>query len=285
MPKPFDATLKDLGREYPRGFITLFDGPTTQPLTLLNVDLSTVTVAADFIIGLGEPLAEILHIDFQSSAAAYKHFDILVYQSLLLARYHVPVHSMVILLRPQAAHSNMDGTIRYTIRPGRGKMEFGYEVMPLWQQPAELLLAGDLGIVPLAPLGELPARLPLEEGMADVIQRVIERVVQEATPEQAAKLLAATFVLSGLRLEPEVARQLFRGARAMRESTTYMAIIDEGRETEVKRLIFLQGEDRFGPADEASRARINAMTDLDRLEALARRLLNVASWSELLQLP
>src|SRR5947209_6416045 len=43
----FDATLKDMGRDSPGGFVAAFDRPPTGPVTLLNVDLSTVTTAAD----------------------------------------------------------------------------------------------------------------------------------------------------------------------------------------------------------------------------------------------
>jgi hypothetical protein len=32
---------------------------------LLNVDLSTVTASADLILGLGEPLEEIIQLDFE----------------------------------------------------------------------------------------------------------------------------------------------------------------------------------------------------------------------------
>src|SRR5581483_11790265 len=100
------------------------DQPPAGRLRLLNVDLSTVTTAADLIIGVGDPLAEVIHLDFQSSAAAWKHADILVYNALIHASYHVPVHSIVILLRPQAAHSNLNGVVSYSARSGRGKMDF-----------------------------------------------------------------------------------------------------------------------------------------------------------------
>jgi hypothetical protein len=62
----FDATLKDMGRDSPRGFLAAFDRPPTVPIKLLNVDLSTVTMAGDLILGLGEPLTEIVQLDFQS---------------------------------------------------------------------------------------------------------------------------------------------------------------------------------------------------------------------------
>ncbi len=105
MSLPFDATLKDLAQVSPRGLLAAFDAPTTLPVSLLNVDWSTVTTATDLVFGLGEPLQEIIHLDFQSGASATKHVDILVYHALLHRQYLVPVHSIVFLLRPQAAHA------------------------------------------------------------------------------------------------------------------------------------------------------------------------------------
>src|SRR5438477_6675376 len=113
MAMTFDATLKDMGRDSPQGFLAAFDRSPTLPVKLLNVDLSTVTTAADLILGLGDPLQEIIQLDFQSSAAAWKHADAMVYNTLLFAHYHVPVHSVVVLLRPEAAHSNLNGVIHY----------------------------------------------------------------------------------------------------------------------------------------------------------------------------
>src|SRR6516164_5908412 len=168
MPLPFEATLKDLGRDYPRDVLATFDRPPTLPVSLLNVDLSTVTTAADLVVGLGQPLEEIVHIDFQASASATKHADVLVYNALLHRHYLVPVHSIVVLLRPQAAHTNLSGAVRYAARPGRGKMDFGYERIPLWEQPADSLLAAELGALPLALLGRLPEGMPVEEALTGV---------------------------------------------------------------------------------------------------------------------
>src|SRR4051794_7598540 len=180
MAMTFDATLKDMGRESPQGFLAAFDRPPTLPVKLLNVDLSTVTTAADLILGLGDPLQEIVHQDFQSSAAAWKHADVMVYNALLHAHYHVPIHTVVIQLRPAAAHANMNGVIRYAPRPGRGSMEFSYEIVRLWERPAEELLAADLGVAPLAMLGSLPESLSLGDGLSAVAQRVVERLTSEA---------------------------------------------------------------------------------------------------------
>src|SRR5437763_7034597 len=144
MAMTFDATLKDMGRDSPQGLLATFDRPPSVPLKLLNVDLSTVTTAADLVIGLGEPLQEIIHVDFQSGAAAWKHADLLVYNALVYRYYHVPVHTIIVLLRPEAAHANTHGAVAYSPRPGRGKMDFSYEIVRLWERPAEDLLAADL---------------------------------------------------------------------------------------------------------------------------------------------
>jgi hypothetical protein len=285
MGMTFDATLKDMGRENPRGFLATFDQPPTLPTRLLNVDLSTVTTAADLLIGLGDPLVEVVHLDFQSSAAAWKHADILAYNALVFTQYHVPVHSIVVLLRPEAAHGNMTGSIRYAPRPGRGSMDFSYEVVPLWKRPAAELLAGDLGLVPLAMLGELPAGMALEEGLASVAQQIARRLEQEADPARAKKLLTDAYLLTGLRVRRAVAAQIFRGVRAMQESDTYLAIIDEGREKQAKADLLYLGEERFGPADDAIRAKLNAITDLERLDRQIKRLLKASSWQDLLDTP
>jgi len=147
---------------------------------------------------------------------------------------------------------------------------------------AEQLLLGDLGTVPLATLCKLP--VDSEAGLAQVVQNVVERLLAEAPPDQARRLLTAAFVLTGLRVPREKARQLFRGVEAMQESDTYMAIIDEGRELEVKKIIVWQGEKRFGPIGDDKRAILTAIVDVERLEKMVRSLHDLESWEELLDL-
>jgi len=282
----FDATLKDLARDGPEDFLIAFDKRPDGPVALLNVDLSTVSRAADFVVGIGDPRKEVTHIDFQASADADKHRDVLVYNALLHQKLRVPVHSIVVLLRPQATHYNLTGTVAYEPRPGRGKMNFGYEIVPLWERPAAQLLAGPLGTLPLAPLGQLPEGASLEEGLATVIQRLVERVWSEATPEKAKLLLTASYILTGLRVHRDVALNLFRGVRAMRESDTYLAILDEGRDEgrleEAKKWLLELGREQLGPPDESVTAAITALMDLERLGRMRSRLLKVGSWQELL---
>ncbi len=290
MTKPFDATLKDLGQDCPTDFLAEFDAPPTGPVSVLNVDLSTVTTAADLILGLGRPLREVVHFEFHASADANLHWDTLAYNGLLFRRFGVPVHSILVLLRPKARHRNVTGTVRYESRPGRGKMEFQYEVIPLWERPADHLLTGPLGLLPLAVLGQLPAGATEEEGLAEVIEQLVERLQREAKPGQDAKLLTAAFVLTGLRInDPVTLRALYRGVRAMRESTSYQMILDEGRDEgrvdALQQTLLRLGRKKFGSVPRAVRATLMGITDVPRLEQLTDRLLDVATWQELLAEP
>jgi hypothetical protein len=285
MALTFDATLKDMGRESPRGFLAAFDRPPAGPVKPLNIDLSTVTTAADLILGLGEPLREIIQLDFQSSAAAWKHADVMVYNALLFAHYRVPVHTIIILLRSQAAHPNLNGSVRYAPRPGRGSMDFAYEVVRLWERPAEELLAGDVGVAPLAMLGRLPEGVSLEEGLTAVAHRVVERLLNEAPPDRARKLLTDALLLTGLRVRRDVAARIFRGVRAMEESDTYLMILEQGEEKATRESILVVGEERFGPPEEAVRVQLANVTDLQRLKRMLRRAVTAANWQEILETP
>jgi hypothetical protein len=92
-------------------------------------------------------------------------------------------------------------------------------------------------------------------------------------------------VLTGLRIDQDIAKQLFQGVQGMRESTTYQFILDEGRAEGSQRVLLRQGRKRFGEPDAATQALLRAVTDLDRLDRMAERILEVSSWQELLQTP
>ncbi len=76
----------------------------------------------------------------------------------------------------------------------------------------------------------------------------------------------------------------------MRESATYQAILDEGRNEgrdegrteEARRLLLLIGGERFGPPDDRIRAALESINAVERLEQLIQRLLHVSNWDELL---
>ena len=112
---------------------------------------------------------------------------------------------------------------------------------------------------------------------------------REAPAPEAARLATAAFVLTGLRLPRAEAIGLFQGVRAMRDSTTYQFILDEGRAEgraeEARRILLRLGQAKFGRPNAAVETALQGISDLDRLEQLSDRLLAATSWQELLTEP
>lgn len=286
MPLPFDAAVKGLLEAYPLDWLAQLDMPCTPPVRVIDADLSTVTTQADKVFHIEGPPSWLAHLELQSSRDPQLARRVFKYNALLYERHGPPVHSVVVLLRREADHPDLTGTVRYEPPHGRGSLDFRYQVMRLWQRPVEAVLAGGLGTLPLAPLSDVAP-----EALPEVVRRIDQRLDREAVPAAAEDLWTATYVLMGLRYPSELATQLLQGVRSMRESSTYQAILaegrnegrNEGRAEEARKLLLLQGAKRFGaPADAPTRAALEAITDLSRLEELGARLLDVSSWQELL---
>ena len=108
---------------------------------------------------------------------------------------------------------------------------------------------------------------------------------------------AAAYILLGLRYTPALAAQLFRGVVSMKESSTYQAILEEGRVegraegraegavAEAKKVLRLQGDDAFGPPDTRTAAVLERLDDVTQLEELLKRILTAQNWQELLGQP
>lgn len=133
MPLPFDATLKSLVAEHPRDFAALFGLPSDHAATSVNVDLSTLSAATDVALAYGEPIREIVDLNFQTGPDANLPSRLHLYNAALHGRHGVPVRSILVLLRQKADATNLTGSLTYG--EGRGRIEFGYEVVRLWQKP------------------------------------------------------------------------------------------------------------------------------------------------------
>lgn len=294
MPLKFDATLKDLVQAYAADWLAVLDEPPSGPVEVLTPDLSTLTAFSDIVLRVGDWL---LHLDFQSGPDPDLPRRILLYNALLHERYGLPVHSVVVLLRPRADRGDLNGTVKYAVRPERGRLDFAFEVVRLWQVPVERLLASGLGTLPLAALGQMPEGQTLDEALPEVVARLVQRIETETGAEQERLLLTASYVLMGLRLSHERAIELFQGVGKMRDSTTYQAILDEGRaegltkgrvEGEVKearKVLLRLGRKHLGEPSSTTEAAVQAIHDVDHLELLIERVMEVANWQELLQTP
>jgi hypothetical protein len=129
----------------------------------------------------------------------------------------------------------------------------------------------------MAPLGDVQeAELPA------VIAQMKQRLDREVTRSEAAVLWSATYIPMGLRYEDALIETLLQGVLAMEGSVTYQKIIRKGKAKEARKILLLQGQSRFGEPSPEVVARLEAVTDLNRLEELSVRLLQATSWQELL---
>ncbi|MGL6094197.1 MAG: hypothetical protein ACRC7O_00160 [Fimbriiglobus sp.] len=285
----FDPTLKDLLESGATEWLEWLGLPVA-PCRWIDADVSAVSAHADKVLRVSaDPVPWLLHLELQSDHDLTLVPRMQQYHALLQARHGEPAHSVAVLLRRQAQASNLTGELR-TAAPGGPETVFRYTVVRLWQQPTEQMLTGGLGLLPLAPLtGVSAADLPA------IVRRIGDRLDTETGPGERAKLWAATYILMGLSWKQGVIDHVLRGVRAMKSSVTYQAILaegrdegreegrEEGRAEEARSLILRQGRKKFGrPPTKRQAAELAAVADRARLEVLAERILDAASWGELL---
>jgi hypothetical protein len=283
MPYPFDATLKEILSLRPEDCVPVFDLPRTAPAQTLNVDLSTISAATDVAFGFGSPLEEVVDLNFQSGPDPSVPARMHLYNAAFHLRFHVPVRSVLILLRPKADGDRMTGELAYTC--GGRRVEFEYDVVRMWQRPVEPFLHGGLGLLPLATLCRMPDDKPLAEALREVVREIDRRLIQECEHPQAVRLMTAAFILTGLRAKRENLASIYQGVRVMHESTAYDEAVEEGCVKTSHRFLLRQGRKLLGSPDPSVESALSSIQDVERLERMGEAILTVKSWEELLSTP
>ncbi len=294
MSNPFDETLKHLVETQPEAWLE-YIGLSGKRAVVIDADLSTLTAEADKVLKVTGRKPFLVHLEFQSSYLPALGSRTLFQNVLLRNRHDLPVRSVIILLRKRADGPQMTGTVHYTDpEDGVPTHEFRYRIVRVWERPVEAVLSGPSATLPLAPLSAVTrAELP------DVIRRMQARLQREFPVTTARELWSATYILMGLKYPDAFTEQLLKGVQGMEDSTTYQAIIQrgkaagklegiqegiqEGKLEGVREVILRLGSKRFGEPAAAIRDALEAIQDLEQLEQLADRLLEVESWQELLQ--
>lgn len=283
MAQPFDTSAKYLLARYPAQWVAALLGHRLDdPVAPIETTLAMVNRQADQVLRVDAAEPWLIHVELQATADPRLDQRMLEYNVLLASQHNLTVESVVVLLRPAADRQGLSGQVRWALPDGRGYLDFAYRVVRLWEQPVETLLGGGLGTLPLAPLGAVaPGDVPA------VVRAVGERLNRDAGAAEGDVLWLCTYILTGLRYAPETMLPVFEGVRAMQESATYQAILHEGEARGLAngaRLILVRlGEARFGPPDAPTRAALDAITEVERIEALAEQLDRAASWGELLR--
>jgi predicted transposase YdaD len=298
MSKPFDATMRKLIELEPAAWLRFLHISVSDPSRVMVIDsnLSTVTAEADRVLWVDEPAPWIEHVELQAARDLELPDRLHWYSTLLRRSRKVPVHTTIILLRPVADGPELSGTLEFRNRHGEVYDWFGYDIVRVWQQPVDEVLAAGLPVLPLAPVSRVTA-----EKVHEVLVAISERLIRETSPEQAATIWAATKVLMGLRYSIEQVDEMVRGIstmilgiRGIEESSVYQDIFAKGeakglvdgliagRIEEARQAVLQVGRKKLDQPDDEIRERIAAIDNVDRLNALLERIFDVSSWDELL---
>ncbi len=309
--KRHDATTRKLIEMGPPDWVTYLGNPVSDPdrVTAIDSNLSTVTAEADKVLWVADAESKpwIQHVELQAGRDIEPVDRVHVYSALLRRQHRVPVRTALVLHRPAADGSELTGIFQQTWHDGIVYDWFRYDVVRVWQQPVDLLLASGPTVLPLAPVANVP-----EEDVPAVLMAISDRLAKETSPTEAGTLWNATKILMGLRYSDEqidsimerVSTMLF-GIRGIEESSVYQAIlkkgeaqgiskgiakgeakgITEGRITEAREILLRHGGKKLGTPGERVEAEIHALSDLERLHELIDRVLDVSTWDELLAPP
>lgn len=292
MPGPIDDAIKHLTELSPQDWVVRGGWP-ADPATLIDADIGTISGATDKAIRVFSTPEWLLAIDFQSAHDSLAKLpDLLLYNCALFRRHNRPVRTLLVLLHRGADSPRLTGLYERGFSGEPFDAALRYRILRVWETPASVWLSGGLGLVPLAPLGDVQ-----KDELPAIVAQMKQRFDREA-PGQDKALWSAVYIMMGLRYESTLVQSLLRGVVNMKESSTYQAILAEGlaegkaegkaegeaigKAAEARRMLLLQGRDRFGEPSAKIMASLDAMTDLSQLEALAVRLLHVKTWEELL---
>jgi hypothetical protein len=251
--------------------------------------LANGTNAADKVLRVRADPPYLLHLEFVAGHDATNLPRKLHLRNGLLEDCHdLRVRSGAILLRPEADSPQLTEVYERGFLGEEPYLTFHYHVVRVWRLPPEPLLSAGLALLPLAPISAVTkAELP------GIIERIGQRLGSRHGRKQAEVIWAAAYILLGLRYTPALATQVFRGVVSMKESSTYQAILEEGRlegrtegaVAEAKKVLRLLGDEVFGPPNARTAGALERLNDLARLEDLLRRVRAAQSWQELLGEP
>jgi hypothetical protein len=280
MSLPFDATLKDILSEAPADLCKAFRLPIAEPMESLNVDLSTISAATDIAIGYGEPVQEIVDLNFQSGPDPHIDARVHLYNAAFHLRFHVPVRSLLILLRPKAETPGLTGKLTYLA--GKKRVIFPYEVIRMWREPVRPFLEGGLALLPLAMLCATPSDKPIERVLRDVAHEIDRRLASEPNHAQAVRIMTGAFRLAHLRVAKERVESVFEGVGIMHEIVAVDQYEDAGRMRTARRVLLSHGRQLFGEPTVKTVKTLNAIDDPDRLDRMTDVILSLKSWKALL---
>lgn len=293
MTKPFDATLNRMIEACPDDWVRHFailTGIPPGPGVAVDTDLAT-TLQADKIFRIDGPAPSLLHLEFQASSRLGIPPELMRYNVHVGHHNGLPVQTVLVLLRPSAQASDMDGVFRQHGVNGKLIHEFHYHVGRVWQRPVSFWLDAGPGLASLSLLTDEAAE-NFEQSVVYFRDHLKSNI---ANDRAIGELWSSSFVLCGLRHDPVQVSETFRRlSMLLEESTTYQAILQkgvsmgvvqgkaEGKAEGERNVLLRQGTAKYGPPSEKVTREIHSITDMERLTRMTYTILDAKSWEELL---
>ena len=300
MSKPYDAATKRILEIRPMDWVRLLGLPEGD-VSLVDADLSTVTAFSDKLIRVDADTGSYLvHNELESGKDTAGVAERLYhYGALAHHKFGLPVVGNVFLMHKESNSPRLTG--RFVLRSPVGKpyLLFRYTVIRVWQLDVRTVLAGGLATLPLAPISSVK-----KADVQETFNAVRRRVEAEANSDrEVSDLLTATGVLMGLCYDRPFIQHIMRGVTNMEESVYWDIMRDKIKEkmrteigeevrAEIGEEVKVEGERdavvrvgarRFGAVPPAVQERLAQISSLSTLQAMLDKVLDVASWDELLQ--
>jgi predicted transposase YdaD len=283
----WDSIMKRLVKTYAQHFTSWLVAEATFVRTL-NVELQSQHLFVDAlmeIIAYGEP--GLLLIEFQSYRDHEMGRRLMEYSVLASREYnHCAVYPYVIYLRKPGEVADSP-YIR--MRPdGREAYRFHYDVIQLWELPAEFFLRqGWLGLLPLVVLtrgGKRP----------EVVNEVIEQLAeaQEYDLMALARLLGGLVFKEGSDESDWFKRRFHMFQDILRESWVYKEIgqeyfeqgIEQGIEQGKRDMLLSFVQKKFPEVTSLAKQQVDKITDSQTLQMLFFKLVDAQTIEEAKQL-
>ncbi len=210
----------------------------------------------------------ILHIELQLRDSTRKPMWArnATYHGYLVGQHQIPVYSNVIYLHPNAGR-NDTGIYEYQWQGYAYTLR--YKVVRLIEIEGQAILEKQaLGMLPFAPLTQLPAGMELEQWIQECVDATRATPVDQETQ---AELLYGIYLFGGVVYDAELLRRLIP-EELMRESKTYQLQVENiTRQNTIEYTLDLL-EDRF--QTEAVRDLTPALQNITDLQKLKQLLLD-----------
>lgn len=275
-----DGPLKRLVNTFSADFAAWLLDAEVREVRPLNSELSTEALAVDQVlhVTLADGQETLLHIEFQGRSSRHPmRWRVLEYMARLAVTYRLPLLSVVIYIG-RGVGARDTGQYQISSPTGIVSLSWRYEVIRLWQTPAETLLAL-----------QRPALLPLvgQTQMAQpesVLPRVMAQLRLETDGERRQQLVTGLLALLAEEEWVRMVERILEEDWLIDESPYLQGLLRKGQTAGRQHDILVVLEARFTLSDavrQEVQQRLASYTDtssLDRLLTLAVRSASLAEF-------